>query len=489
MEVGILAYGGYIPQSRLQRSEIAKAHSWFNPGLMGLAKGERAMANWDEDSVTMAVEAARDCLSDYDRSDISAVYMASTSFPFMDRQNAGIVADALNLSSSLQTLDFASSQRAGSAGLATALQVAKGGSGPILFTTAEKRQTKAASPLEFTSGDGAAAFLVGQGKVVARLLGSHTEAVDFVDHFRGEGEAYDYNWEERWIRDEGYLKIVPSAISALLSETGVEAEDITTFCFPVAARGVAAMLAKKLGMPESAVADNLQANCGETGTAHSMVMLSHALENSQPGDKILVASFGQGSDALLFEVTEEIKSLSPRKGVTGYLARRYAETNYSKFLAFHNLVNLERGIRAETDKKTGLTTLYRNKGMTQAMIGGQCSQCGTAQFPKSNMCVNENCGAIGTQEDYPFAERISKVNSFTADRLTYSPDPPAYYGMIQFEEGGRLMSDFTDISPETDIKVGMPMRMMFRIKDYDDKRGFRRYFWKATPVDASNKGE
>ncbi|WP_288903966.1 3-oxoacyl-[acyl-carrier-protein] synthase III C-terminal domain-containing protein [uncultured Sneathiella sp.] len=489
MEVGILAYGGYIPQSRLQRSEIAKAHSWFNPGLMGLAKGERAMANWDEDSVTMAVEAARDCLSEYDRSDISAVYMASTSFPFMDRQNAGIVADALNLSSSLQTLDFASSQRAGSAGLATALQVAKGGSGPILFTAAEKRQTKAASPLEFTSGDGAAAFLVGQGKIIARLLGSHTEAVDFVDHFRGEGEAYDYNWEERWIRDEGYLKIVPNAISALLSKTGVKAEDITTFCFPVAARGVAGMLAKKLGIPESAVADNLQANCGETGTAHSMVMLSLALENSKPGDKILVASFGQGSDALLFEVTEEIKSLSPRKGVAGYLARRYAETNYNKFLAFHDLVNLERGIRAETDKKTGLTTLYRNKGMTQAMIGGQCSQCGTAQFPKSNMCVNENCGAIGTQEDYPFAERISKVNSFTADRLTYSPDPPAYYGMIQFEEGGRLMSDFTDISPETDIKVGMPMRMMFRVKDYDNKRGFRRYFWKATPADASNKGE
>ena len=105
------------------------------------------------------------------------------------------------------------------------------------------------------------------------------------------------------------------------------------------------------------------------------------------------------------------------------------------------------------------------------------------------MCVNENCGAIGTQEDYPFAERVSRVNSFTADRLTYSPDPPAYYGMVQFEEGGRLMSDFTDISPETEIEVGMPMRMMFRIKDYDNKRGFRRYFWKATPAGASNKGE
>ncbi|PHQ66769.1 MAG: 3-hydroxy-3-methylglutaryl CoA synthase [Sneathiella sp.] len=493
MEVGILAYGGYIPQSRLQRSEIAKAHSWFNPGLNGLAKGERSMANWDEDSITMAVEAARDCLIGYDRDAISAVYLASTSFPFEDRQNAGIVADALSLKSNLQTMDFSSSRRAGSAGLSLALQVAQGGGDPILFTTAEKRETRAASPLELTSGDGAAAFLVGQGKVIAKLVGSHTESVDFVDHFRGHGVDYDYTWEERWVRDEGYLKIVPTAISALLEKTGTDPAAITTFCFPVAAKRVAGMIAAKVGIPDASVADNLQANCGETGTAHSMVMLAHALDDAKPGDKILVASFGQGSDALLFEVTEEINNLPPRMGISGSLKRRHAETNYNKFLAFHNLVNLERGIRAETDKKTGLTTLYRNKNMVQRMIGGECSQCGTAQFPKSNMCVNENCGAVGTQEDYPFADRIARVNSFTADRLTYSPDPPAYYGMIQFEEGGRLMSDFTDIAPDAEIEVGMSMRMMFRVKDYDDKRGFRRYFWKATPVDApksaSNKGE
>ncbi|MEH6547605.1 MAG: 3-oxoacyl-[acyl-carrier-protein] synthase III C-terminal domain-containing protein [Sneathiella sp.] len=489
MDVGILAYGGYIPQSRLQRSEIAKAHSWFNPGLNGLAKGERAMANWDEDSVTMAVEAARDCLGDTDRDVISAVYMASTTFPFNDRQNAGIVADALNLKSGLQTMDFSSSQRAGSAGLSLALQVAKGSADPVLYTTAEKRETRAASPLEFTSGDGAAAFLVGQGKVIAKLLASHTEAVDFVDHFRGEGEAYDYSWEERWVRDEGYLKIVPAAIAAVLDQSGVDPSTITTFCFPVAAKRIAATLAKQMGFPEASVADNLQANCGETGTAHSMVMLAQALQNSKAGDKILVASFGQGSDALLFEVTDEIANLAPRMGITGYLARRYAETNYNKYLAFHDLINLERGIRAETDKKTGLTTLYRNKNMAQRMLGGKCTQCGTAQFPKSNMCVNENCGAVHTQEDYPFADRIGRVNSFTADRLTYSPDPPAYYGMVQFEEGGRLMSDFTDISPDSDVEVGMAMRMVFRVKDYDNKRGFRRYFWKATPVAATQKGE
>ncbi|MCG8493097.1 MAG: hypothetical protein MI743_15865, partial [Sneathiellales bacterium] len=297
MAAGILAYGGYIPKSRLQRSEIFKAHAWVNPGLKGLSRGERSMANWDEDSVTMAVEAARDCLTSYDRDNLSAVYMASTTFPFTDRQNAGIVADALNLKSDIQALDIASSQRAGSSALSLALQSAAGGGAPILVAAAEKRKTKAASPLEFTTGDGAAALLIGEGDVIARCLGSHSESVDFVDHFRSEDEGYDYNWEERWVRDEGYFKIAPAAVNAVLEKAGVSAADVTTFCFPVAARNVAAGIAKKCGISAEAVADNMQANCGETGTAHSLVMLVQALESANPGDKILVASFGQGSDA------------------------------------------------------------------------------------------------------------------------------------------------------------------------------------------------
>ncbi|WP_199899702.1 hydroxymethylglutaryl-CoA synthase family protein [Sneathiella glossodoripedis] len=268
MEVGILAYGGYIPKSRLQREEIFKAHAWFNPGLKGLARGERSMANWDEDSVTMSVEAARGCLQSMDRDTISGVYMASTTFPFLDRQNAAIVADALNLRSSVQTLDFSSSMRAGTSGLSVALQAAGANNGPILLCAAEKRKTKAGSALEMTTGDGAAAFLIGSGNIIARLIGSHTESVDFVDHFRGEEEQYDYTWEERWIRDEGYMKIVPTAIEGALAKANLKAEEITTFCFPVAARNVATGLAKKVGISPDAVADNYNRTWGKLA-AHS----------------------------------------------------------------------------------------------------------------------------------------------------------------------------------------------------------------------------
>lgn len=482
MSVGIHAFGGYVPRRRLQREVIAATNAWFNPGLKGLGKGERSIANWDEDAVTMAVEAARDALGSTGRDGdvIQGLYLASTSLPFQDRQNAGIVAEALHLGHSLRTLDVTGSQRAGTSALVTALQAVAGGGGPVLVVGAEKRRTKAASPLELTTGDGAAALLIAQGGGAARLLGHATETVDFVDHYRGQNQAFDYVWEERWVRDEGYLEIVPKAVVRALDAAAVEPGAVTHFCFPSAARRVAAMLASKLGIPAASVRDNLQGTCGEAGAAHPLLMLVHALEQARPGDKVLVTGFGQGCDALVVEAGERLAAATPLLGIAGHLTRRREETNYQRYLAINDLVTIERGLRAEVDKQTGLTTLYRNKDMLLGFIGGRCRTCETPQYPKSNVCANPTCNAVDSQDDYPFSERTATLNSHTADRLTYSPDPPAYYGMVQFDEGGRAMMDLADIDPDTELQVGQPMRMVFRVKDYDTNRGFRRYFWKAT---------
>jgi len=484
MEIGILAYGAYIPRRRLARKAVADANAWFNPALKSQAKAERSMCNWDEDTVTMAVEAARDCLSGLARDQIRAVQLASTSFPFEDRLNSGIVAQALNLGTELAALDVGSSQRAATAGLAAVLQGAA--TGQTLFLASEKRRTKAGSTLEMTSGDGAAALLLGAGKPIAKLIGAHSRTVDFVDHYRGQGFAYDYVWEERWIRDEGYAKIVPATLAALFKKCAVEPGSITHFCMPCTLGNAAASVAKKAGIAADAVRDNLHAVCGEAGCAHPLLMLADALAVAKPGERILLVGFGQGCDALLFEATAELQRLPPRLGVRGYLARRREETNYNRFLAFNDLVTLERGMRAELDKQTALSTLYRKRDMILGFVGGRCEKCGTLQFPKSNVCVNPDCNAFHTQTDHPFAEMSGKVNSYTADQLTYSPDPPTIFGMVQFDAGGRLMADFTD-ADIAEVSVGLKMRMVFRIKDYDAQRGFTRYFWKATPAGAAQE--
>lgn len=484
MKSGILSFGAYIPRLRLARRSIAEANAWFAPGLAGQAKGERAICNWDEDPITMAVEAARDAVAGRDRGSIGSVKFASTTFPFLDRLNAGVVTAALTLPESTMAMDVTAAQRAATTALAEALSAPT----ETLVVAAEKRTAKTASPVEMTSGDGAAAILVGPGEPVARLLGAATASADFVDHYRTPESGFDYQWEERWIRDAGYMKIVPPVIARCLEQAGLPASQVTHFCMPGTMTKLANTVAKAAGIADSAVCDNLQANCGDAGAAHPLLMLVAVLESASPGDRILVVGFGQGADALLFEVTPAIKNLSPRIGVKGHLSRRREEKNYQKFLAFNELVEIERGMRAEADKLTPLSALWRNRDAITAFVGGRCTNCGTLQFPKSRICVNPNCNAVDTQEPYPFAEEVGRIQSYTADRLTYSPDPPACYGMIQFEQGGRWMMDFTDVDAG-DLAVGQKMRMMFRVKDIDTQRGFRRYFWKAAPAFAAQGGE
>ncbi len=480
--VGIVSYGAYVPRLRLARQAIAEAHGWLNPALRARAKGQRALANWDEDPVTMAVEASRDCLAGFETGDLDAIYAASTTFPFADRLNASILASALNAPRGLRASDVTGSQKAGTTALIDALTTVKGGGARFaLVTASDARPAKAASIQEMDFGDGAAALLVGTENPVAELCASHSITVDFVDHFRGDRQRFDYHWEERWIRDEGMVKILPEAAQAVLKKAGIAADRVKHFILPCTIPRVGEKIARACGIDPTAVRSTLAGDCGETGTAHAPMMLAHALEEAAPGEVILVLQFGQGCNALLFQVTDAIKGLPKRHGVSGALAAGQPETNYMKLLTFKNMLDWEKGMRAEKDGKTALTVLYRKDDMITGLMGGRCTRCGTVQYPRQRICVNPNCGAVDTQEPYSFADRRAEILSWSADYLTYSMDPPQHYGMVTFEEGGRMMVDFTDVEAGT-VDSGTPMRMVFRIKDFDEMRGFRKYFWKATPV-------
>ncbi len=481
--VGITAYGGYVPRLRLQRSAAARANAWLNPGLMGKAKGERAMANWDEDAITMAVEAARDALGPSDdRSHINAVIFATTTGAFSDRLNAGIVAAALTLEPSVGASDVTGSQKAGVTALSTALSAVAGAPAGVnvLVAAADKRRARAASSQELDFGDAAAAFVVGAKDTLADWIGGAVTTADFVDHFRGAGEEFDYAWEERWIRDEGFAKLVPPTVERALKSANLKPEDVDVFILPSTFKGVAESVAKKLKLKPDSVRDNLAAQVGEAGCAHALVMLAHALETAKAGQVIVVAQFGQGCEVNVFRTTKLVETWTPQRGVSGWLADRKEETNYMKWLVFNGLVEWERGMRAEKDNKTALTTLYRNNDMILGLVGGRCTETGTVQFPRSRISVNPNNPTVDTQEPYKFADRPAAVLTWSADHLTYSMSPPNHYGMMVFEGGGRIFMDITDVEPG-DVDSGTPVRMTFRIKEWDDRRGFTRYFWKAAP--------
>ncbi len=475
---GILAAGAYVPRLRLQRQAAAEAHAWFAPALKSLARGERAFGNWDEDPITMGVEAARDCLSGLDRDEVERVVMASTSHPFADRQNAGIVKEALNLRDDVGAIDISGSQRAGASALLDALHASRGGGGKTLCLSAERRRSRPASELELTGGDAAAAVLVGDAPGAAELVASHSVSIDFIDHFRAESQAFDYSWEARWAREEGYGKIAPAAVRSALAKARIKPEDVGRFIMPSPARDVDVAVAKACEIAPEKLADSLAARLGDAGAAQPLIMLVHALETAKAGEILVVVGFGQGCDVMVFRATGEraVHGL----GVSGWLARRSPESNYVRYLALTRMIELDAGMRAELDQKTALTALYRNRKAVMALVGSRCVKTGTIQFPRSEISVAQNDRARGTQEDYPLAERRARIVTYTADNLTYTPDPPCWYGAVEFEEGGRMTVEFSDVEPD-EIAVGAPMRMMFRIKAIDEARGFTKYFWKAAP--------
>lgn len=484
---GIVSFGGYVPRQRISRKVLADAGAWFNPGLKGAARGDRAFGGWDEDSITISVEAARACLGGIERADVRACYLASTTLPFADRLNAGVVATALGLDGAVAAQDLAGSQRAATSGLYGALDVAAAGAGPVLVAAADRRRTRPAGSQEMSYGDGGAAILIGTDDLIARCLARRTAAVDFVDHYRNHDAEFDYAWEERWVRDEGYLKIVPPIIASLLADAGIEAGAVDHVCLSGPLARAYRALAGKCGLRDDALSGELVEHCGDTGVAHPLLGLAEVLERAEPGKRILVLGFGQGCDALLFETTDRIAQFARERGVATSLAQAMMTDNYARFLTLSGLLPIEGGMRAELDKGTALSALYRNSEMLTGLVGGKCRECGTLQYPRTRICVGEGCGATDSQDNYRFAEETGSVRSYTADRLTYSSDPPQIFGMIEFAGGGRMMMDFTDMHA-ADLEVGASMRMVFRIKDIDTMRGFTRYFWKAAPSGKAARG-
>jgi uncharacterized OB-fold protein len=208
-------------------------------------------------------------------------------------------------------------------------------------------------------------------------------------------------------------------------------------------------------------------------------MLVAALEDAKPGDKILLISYGNGSDALYFKVTDEIEKVRDRRGIKGCLASKKPLPSYEKYIRFREIIPLDVGGRAELFA-TPISALWRERKAILGLYGTKCKRCGTPQYPPQRVCANPACKAIDEMEPYRFSDKKARLFTYTGDNLAVSPDPPQVYGIIQFEGGGRALMDVTDCVLE-ELKVDMPVEMSFRKKYYDEARGIHNYWWKAAP--------
>ncbi|MCP4577710.1 MAG: 3-hydroxy-3-methylglutaryl CoA synthase [Deltaproteobacteria bacterium] len=480
--IGICSHGGYVPWYRLDRKLIYDAMGWINPSTVSLAKGEKAVANFDEDSITMAVAAGIDCLKGYDRSIIEGVYLASTTMPYKERLNAGIVSAALAFDEHIRAADFTGGLKCSTSALLSAIEgVESRRLTNIVVCASDCRLGKPGSSQEMIFGDAAASFLIGDRDVVAELKGSYSTTYDFVDHYRGAFSKYDRQWEDRWIRDLGFETIIPETVKGFLEKYQMEMSDFSKVVYPCHYGAARKKLNKSLGISPEIEQDNLMMEMGDAGSAQPLVMLSHALETGKPGDKILLLGFGNGCDALYFELTDNIIKERETEGISGHLAQKSSMDKYTKYLVWRDILPAELGPKAEEDILTRWSFHWRKRKSILGLWGSRCTGCGTVQYPPQRICVNPDCGAVDEMEDFLFSDKPGHIINYTGDNLAASNDPPAVYGTVQFKMGGRHTFDFTDCDLDS-LAVGQAVEMSFRRRSYDNQRDVSGYFWKAVPM-------
>jgi hydroxymethylglutaryl-CoA synthase len=486
--VGITSYGAYIPWYRLQRKAIFAAMGWYSPFTAGLAKGEKAVSNHDEDGLSMAVNAGANCLNGLAfASKVDGLYLASTTLPYAERMNASIAATALDLKSEVCASDVTGGLKSGTTALISALDaVTAGRSKQSLVLATDTRLGKPGGAYEYVFGDAAAAILVGNENVIAEFKGSLSLSYDFADQRRMAGDKFNRNWEERWIRDAGISKILPEAIMGAAQKYGVMPNTITKLLIGLPAD--MSGMGKKMMLTPEQFGDPMANTVGDCGAALAPLMLAAALENAKPGDKLVLVGFGSGADLLLFEVTEEINKLPARRAVKACLANRKELTSYEKYRVFSGIGEVETGIRGEAPAPTALSVLWKDRRAILGQVGSKCKACGTPQFPPQRVCANPACKAVDKMEPYKFSDKTGKLFTFTGDMLAFTYDPPALYGMVDMDGGGRMWIDFTDVDMR-DMKVEMPVELSFRRKYLDKGRGIAGYCWKAVPVVAGKEAQ
>jgi len=474
---GIVSYGAYVPYYRLPRSIVNEA--WGRRG----GTGEKAVAGFDEDPITMSVAAGLDCLNGTDPKTVDALFLATTTAPYKERQNSTIVATVLDLRREARNADFGNCLRVGSSALFSALDAVRAGSlKSVLVTAADMRLGGAAGEDELAFGDGSAALLVGNDRVAVEIEGSYTLSDDLVDYWRSHEDDFVRHWEDRFGRDAGYMMIPIEAAKGVLAKLNITQKDIAKLCLYGANTRAHQGLAKRMGFDPSQVQDPMLDTVGDTGAAQPLMTLVAALEEAKAGDKILLVSYGNGSDAIVFKVMPEIEKIRDRRGIKRHLEIKRTLDNYGRYLRWRDMVSLPPSNRPP-GAPASPSAQWREHSSALPLYGVKCKKCGTPQLflsgssTRAHVCLE--CLAKDEFEPYRFADKRGKVTTFSHDYLTGGIDPPVTATVVDFEGGGRGEFDMVDREPG-ECKVGMEVEMTFRKMRYT--YGIHTYYWKCKPV-------
>ena len=464
---GISAYGAYVPRYRLG----AETDGWDSAG-------QRSVANFDEDSVSMAVAAAIDCLNGRDQEEIDGLLFATTTPPYAEKQCASIIATALDLRRDIFTADITDVLRAGTTALKSALDsVAAGSAKNVLVVASDNRQGAPKGEAERNSGDGAVAFIISEDAVIAEQAGSYTITENMMDTWRSAGDQFVRSWEDRFAIEEGLERIMGEAVSGFMEKEGVSVKDVAKLALysPDARRH--GQLARHLGFQPEQVQDPLFGRMGNTGAAFPLMLLAGALEDGSPGQLLLTVAYGDGSDVLGFRTTSKIGERGHGLGVSGFLDSGQVLDSYETYAKWRNVWLTDSSSRRPNPQSPSVTALWRESDQNIKFHGGVCNQCGYVQYPPQRVCVE--CQSRDDSPPIRLSDKLGTVFTYSLDYLAGTVDTPLAVVVVDFEPGGRVLCMMTD-REVGEVQIGMPVQMSFR--KLRVVNGIHNYYWKAVPL-------
>lgn len=461
---GIISYGTYIPYYRLDRSKITSAMG------AGGGRGERSVACFDEDTTTMGVEAARNCLRGQNPRPSSVVF-STTNPAYMDKTNATAIHAALDLDSDVWAVDLGGAARSIEAAFALAAMMP----GTNLAIFSDLRTGNPTGNDESQGGDAAAAVVYGDdtdAPVIAEGIGGASETAEFLDRYRQPGDPASRIWEERF-GEQVYVPLAHEVIERTLKSANLGLDDVDKiFIVGLHARAVRA-LGRITG---DKLVDDLTDRVGNTGSAHFGLVLASVLDDAAPGETILGLHLADGASAMLLRTTDAIADYTPNQTVKAQIERGNSDLDYNKYLTWRGFLDREPPRRPDPDRP-GAPPISRSEDWKYAFVGSRDRSSGAIHLPP--MRVSMDGGAVDDMERIPMADVAATIATFTVDRLAFSLSPPVVSAVIDFDGGGRFQAEMTDVDPST-VSIGDRVEMTFR-RLYTEQ-GIHNYFWKARPA-------
>lgn len=472
---GLLAYGAYVPYHRLARKDIAAALG------SSAGRGTRSVAGYDEDTTSLAVEAARPVLRGDPglRGSIRHLLLATAAPAYLDKTNAAAVHAALALDRHVLALDVAAAVRSGIGALIAGAR----SDVPTLAVLSDIRTGRPGSADESACGDAAAAFVFGapseQRPVIAEVVAHDSVSGELLERWRLPGAAASRVWEERFAEDI-YVELAREALDGALSEAEWEAADIDHFAVAgLHGRACAAVRRLSGARPESLTPDFAD-TIGNTGTAHIGVQLADVLDRARPDEKIALVVLGDGAGVLLLRATAALPAHRAARPVAEQIASGSAPMSYASFLSWRGMLDREPPRRPDPEPPYA-PPAHRRTAWKYAFTGSRCEKCGARHLPVSRVCAS--CRAVDAMVDEPMEHVPGTVVTFTVDHLAFTPSPPMLVVVVDYDGGGRFRCQLTDAT-EADATVGARVEMTFRRTV--TAGGVHNYFWKARPLRAAH---